>query len=88
LGGGVDAATLVVTAGATANITEGNSRASRESRSFSSVVLAVAPAVTINEASSLSWYLWSEVQFWLAGGFRVRVNPARHAIHRKVPHIE
>jgi len=26
-----------------------------------SVMLAVAPAVAMNEASSLSWYFWSEI---------------------------
>jgi len=39
---------------------EHNNPDSLDARLFFSVVLAVAPAVTMDEASSLSWYLWSE----------------------------
>jgi len=39
---------------------ENNDHDSLDVRRFPSVVLAVAPAVTIDEASSLLWYLWSE----------------------------
>ena len=39
---------------------EHNNPDSLDARLFFTVVLAVAPAVTMDEASSLSWYLWSE----------------------------
>jgi len=39
---------------------EHNNPDSLDARLFFTVVLAVAPAVTIDEASSLSWYLWAE----------------------------